>query len=631
MSTGGTAGFNQTLKCNTSGWHNNCGLNCMSHFLVYKLDQSSDQQLSQLPEEYQNLLATFQEYYGLKERPTWKQVKALLKEYHSPVDHERILAPVLRLHVSKILQRDRYNNEYEFTDVLGNVLKNEESLNVGSLSDMYNAHKEFYQKIKSEFNRFLKSSEYGLSIADENKSANEKLIRREALKNLGNKLPRAGDAAFKKEKQEMDSAVDPVDKENKEKTLQEKINNSAKAMIEAEIAKIKKTGKKYSQLELDREIKIARKDAFLTDKKLDSILKEYWSPNLQRSANLLGNIENSVMLSLPQLGILANELGIDLTVYSPRYDRPYKPEGYNNAGKQGTLKVYNSGEHWTYEEPAGNKANADAHNKSHDDMSLRLLSAENINSLKNQVVDKFKQVTAQLANQISSEVTAEPSSQPKPKQSEGSHSDHVVKQQSAQFTPIQQKQKQSDAVKSGSIVMKSKGVIPIKVFNQLKAQSSEIIEDGATENIRGKFDDESDLNHALGAGDRCQSFTWSAKNQEVEMQFQDNETMRISGVGDDVVYKCTKENPSNMARDIKRAIVLAIMNRAKGEGIELVFSSSATQYIQSHIGLVKEAVCGIKPEKLEGVHILGKPIMKYIKEDMPQSQPPSQPTRIEVK
>lgn len=101
------AGLNKDLLCETTGWHNNCGLNCLTHFLYSKLETGELQKAFLNHPEYEALLTTFQEYYQLKTKPTWDQIKTLLQNLEAPHDREAILAPVLRKRLSQTLLDDK--------------------------------------------------------------------------------------------------------------------------------------------------------------------------------------------------------------------------------------------------------------------------------------------------------------------------------------------------------------------------------------------------------------------------------------------------------------------------------------------------------------------------------------------
>lgn len=95
--------FDFTKLSSATGWQNNCGLNCLTHFFAYKLEKGEIQELVGQDPAYIELLKTFQEYYQLPHQPTWDEIAALFRRYPVPTDREAFFAPVLRKHLSKIL------------------------------------------------------------------------------------------------------------------------------------------------------------------------------------------------------------------------------------------------------------------------------------------------------------------------------------------------------------------------------------------------------------------------------------------------------------------------------------------------------------------------------------------------
>lgn len=91
-----------------SGWANNCALGCFSYFFTEKL-LNNDAELNDRFEnpkniyyqEYQKILKSFEEYYGVP--ITLTKLKKFLEQYQNPLDYEAILSPVLRLSLSKNL------------------------------------------------------------------------------------------------------------------------------------------------------------------------------------------------------------------------------------------------------------------------------------------------------------------------------------------------------------------------------------------------------------------------------------------------------------------------------------------------------------------------------------------------
>lgn len=96
--------------CKVTAWHNNCGLNCITHFLCSKLESGELQSLFSEQPEYQALLHAFQEYYHLSQQPSWEHIKTLFESYLVPTDREAILAPVLRLYLGKMVAQNAQNH-----------------------------------------------------------------------------------------------------------------------------------------------------------------------------------------------------------------------------------------------------------------------------------------------------------------------------------------------------------------------------------------------------------------------------------------------------------------------------------------------------------------------------------------
>jgi hypothetical protein len=98
-------GLNENLLCKTTGWQNNCGLNCLTHFLYSKLEKDELQKLFEHNAEYNALLETFREYYALPDSPTWDDIKNILTSLETPADREAVFAPVLRKHLGNVMAR----------------------------------------------------------------------------------------------------------------------------------------------------------------------------------------------------------------------------------------------------------------------------------------------------------------------------------------------------------------------------------------------------------------------------------------------------------------------------------------------------------------------------------------------
>jgi hypothetical protein len=109
------ARFDFKKQASTTGWFNNCGLNCFSHFLIEKLVRGTDVERQVFttsdPVVDTSLLTSFREYYNLKDLKPEFTLSHLQKmfstTYTDPIMQEMIMAPVLRAHLAKkILLKD---------------------------------------------------------------------------------------------------------------------------------------------------------------------------------------------------------------------------------------------------------------------------------------------------------------------------------------------------------------------------------------------------------------------------------------------------------------------------------------------------------------------------------------------
>ncbi len=145
------------LRCKTSSWQNNCGLNCLTHLLFNKLENNELQRKFSHHQAYQTLLQTFQEYYALPVLPTWDEVKNLLAAFEAPHDREAILAPVLRKHLGKVMA----HGAKTFWNVEGSAAFSE-YLSSGEVNDIaepiYLANKTFFCELKQGYDAAVASS-----------------------------------------------------------------------------------------------------------------------------------------------------------------------------------------------------------------------------------------------------------------------------------------------------------------------------------------------------------------------------------------------------------------------------------------------------------------------------------------
>lgn len=118
------------LRCKTSSWQNNCGLNCLTHLLFSKLENNELQNKFSNHLAYQALLQSFQEYYAL---------------------------PVLRKHLAKVMAHDAKT----FWNVEGSAAFSE-YLSSGEVNDIaepiYLANKTFFCELKQGYDAVVASS-----------------------------------------------------------------------------------------------------------------------------------------------------------------------------------------------------------------------------------------------------------------------------------------------------------------------------------------------------------------------------------------------------------------------------------------------------------------------------------------
>ncbi len=97
--------FNRKNQASTSGWYNNCGINCLAHFIAAELVSKTFDAHKDSPET-KLFLACFDEFYHCEGFGTPDNLRKLLKKYPHPKDREKILSPVLRIYLKKILLQE---------------------------------------------------------------------------------------------------------------------------------------------------------------------------------------------------------------------------------------------------------------------------------------------------------------------------------------------------------------------------------------------------------------------------------------------------------------------------------------------------------------------------------------------
>ncbi len=308
MSDSELIGLNENLLCKTTGWHFNCGLNCLTHFLYSKLEKNELQKLFEKNVEYKDLLITFQEYYELPDPPTWDEVKALLTNLAAPTDREAVFSPILRKHLGKIMTRQA--------------------------ADLWES---------------------------EGAAALSEFIATGKAKDIAEPIVKSNQAFFDEIKKEYDSHF--------QKMIKDKITPAER---EEALAKINTKTELNEQNILDMVI-------FLRKNKIEDSLqakaRNYWvhQHGCENYANFLGDLNHSVMISADQLELLCHKLKIGAEIYTPDSISAAKKDlnlallsrGAQNMPESEltwTMKVYNHGSHWEYEEPDGKLKQKDKHN-----------------------------------------------------------------------------------------------------------------------------------------------------------------------------------------------------------------------------------------------------------------------------
>lgn len=300
-------GIDLSMLCKTTGWHNNCGLNCLSHFLISKLQNNELPIIFDEHPAYHALLTTFQQYYQLSQTPTWDEIRQILESYSNATDQEAILAPVLRQYLSAVLMKTAasvWDTEAAtaISDYLmnGNIEDIAEPLIRPNLAPFLTEH-------RKEFVRRLALTKTQPSTKAEEMMAREMLVnakRDETPENLR-------------------AQVEFI----RENALQDEFRHATEAY--------------------------------------------WLNHGMHQYASYIGDLNNSVMVSADQLALLCKELEIGIEVYRPRYIDGIKQENdpilvANDSPEGGPiwqLKVYNDSHHWQYEEPSQDRENALAHNQ----------------------------------------------------------------------------------------------------------------------------------------------------------------------------------------------------------------------------------------------------------------------------
>ncbi|MFI4938019.1 MAG: hypothetical protein ACHQJ6_05865 [Candidatus Berkiellales bacterium] len=293
----------------TSGWHNNCGLHCLTHVLAEKLESGELQHQFAEDPAYQALLTSFQEYYGLRHCPTWDEIKSLLARYVVPTDREAILGPVLRKHLGKILLQ----HKEILWDTLGSSALSD-YLQTGKVNDVAipiaRSNQRFFGHIKAKYEEKMSELELQSTTPDELAAATASLAKK-------------------------------------------------KPPVEA------------TEINLQEQILFMRQQA--AEAGLQPEAKAYWlREGCERYARQMGALNQSEMVSADELDLLAKTLHIGLEVYTHRSinkaiknpDLMQKTHGAQHLPDfkyTWLMRVYNRGVHWEVE--AAESTQAEQHNQ----------------------------------------------------------------------------------------------------------------------------------------------------------------------------------------------------------------------------------------------------------------------------
>ncbi|MGE3318676.1 MAG: hypothetical protein AB7I18_05215 [Candidatus Berkiella sp.] len=308
--------------CKVSGWHNNCGLNCLSHFLFDKLSslpQGEFDLFIAANEEYVEILKTFKEYYGLNNNVGWQDILGLLRAHPAATDREALLAPVLRKHLGKILLG--HSNELWDTKAsaaFGDCIDLESQVYQDISVPIYHSNKAFYDKLRNEF-----------------------------------------EVAFM---QALEAEVTPAERLIAEAQLRDNSNNK-------KIPNYQPTND-----DILRHVIFQRKSR-LQDQFNDKAQINWMTEGCQRYADHIGDMKNMVMISADQLQLLCESLNIGLDVFtfaSMQQAITNRATGEHTRGAQWVaerefhwkMKVFNmGGVHWIFQEPNRDEQKVKQHNQ----------------------------------------------------------------------------------------------------------------------------------------------------------------------------------------------------------------------------------------------------------------------------
>ncbi len=294
--------FDFSRKRQVSGWHNNCSLNCLTHYLIALLENKDSYQKLISSKTLNNFLKEIQKYYSLSDTPSIKDVLSIIQKYPAPTDREAIFGPVLR----KALEEVIIKNAKQSWETLGSAAFSE-YLNSSTVQDVAQPIIMSNQSWIDEFKKKYEAE--SASIKAQKPTLDEQEI---ALVKIYEKAPQ----------------LIPTDQQ-----IQNEVNFQRQIAIE------------------DKYLGIAR---------------AYWmNAGCKNYAALMGDLNKNQVVSIDQFDLLTNEFGIGLEVYTPDSIKAAslnvkvaketkgifrKPLGASTW----IMKVFNGGNHWELQDPDTN-------------------------------------------------------------------------------------------------------------------------------------------------------------------------------------------------------------------------------------------------------------------------------------
>lgn len=312
--------FDSALHCKASAWHNNCALNCLTHYLYSKLESNGVQDHFNNHPAYNLLRESFKDYYNLKTVPSWEQIKAILSEYSIAHDREAVMAPVFRKYLSKIIVKEQ--QAIWDTEATAGI---SEFLHTGRASDVastiINVNITRLNEIKKIFDNEVRSVNPALFTQQEKENAKAKM----------------------KASNETQEAISG-------KRRIKDLNNDAEVNNQIAFEKINDIEEKYNKLAQDEWNK---KDGFA-----------------EKYAAHMEQLSKAELVSVNQLGLIATELGIGLEVFTNTEKYNMGADVRPSVSQDWVLKVYNPSRiHWEYEEPTQSKTKTIQHNNDYTEIN----------------------------------------------------------------------------------------------------------------------------------------------------------------------------------------------------------------------------------------------------------------------